>query len=72
MTPDMSMLVPFALLGFMISIFVLMIIITVGQAKQKKWGWLVVAIGTDAFALLMIIDCIGMMVTGSRFGWFRG
>ena len=70
-TPDFSMAAPFAMLAFMFMLFVWMVLITISQAKQKKWGQFAFAVGMDAFALMMVVDCIGIMVTGSAYGWFR-
>lgn len=70
-TPDFSMAAPFAMLAFMFMLLVWMVLITIGQAKQKNWGQFTFAVGMDMFALLMIIDCVGIMVTGSAYGWFR-
>lgn len=70
-TPDFSMAAPFAMLAFMFMLFTWMILITVGQFKRKAWLHFSFAAAMDVFAILMIIDCIGIMVTGSQFGWFR-
>lgn len=69
--PDISTLIPFFLLAVMLGIIGMMVMVAIAQIKKERWMTFVICLSMIGMAVMMFIDCVGMLVTQSATGWFR-